>query len=89
MNACNRIDRAPSAQRETHHPYIGGDPRRPDDIVATIRGSTLTVLRLSYDMTDERDLERGLRWAYRVAKLRGVRVYFETGLHRVVTRAER
>lgn len=85
----NRIDRAPSAPRETHYVNVGGDARRDDDIVATIRGSTMTVLRLSYDMPDERDLERGLRWAYRVAKQRGVRVYFETGLHRVVTRAER
>lgn len=79
MSVCNRIDRAPSAPRETHYVNVGGDPRRADDIVATIRGSTLTVLRLSYDMTDERDLERGLRWAYRVAAIRGVRVYFETG----------
>ena len=85
----NRIDRAPSAPRETHYVNVGGDARRPDDIVATIRGSTMTVLRVDWDMTDEHELTRGLRWAYRVAKQRGVRVYFETGLHRVVTRAER
>lgn len=88
MDAYDRIARAHSCP-EISTCDVGGDPRRPDDIVATIRGSTMTVLRVSYDMTDDHDLARGLRWAYRVAAIRGVRVYFETGLHRVVTRAER
>ena len=84
MSAYDRLYRAPVATPVVHD--VRGDVERPGDVVATIKGSTLTVLRVAYDMTDEADLERGIRWAERVAAERGVRVFYRTGAAKVYYR---
>ncbi len=83
-SAYHRISRAMVCAPIVHD--VIGDVERPGDVIATIEGSTMTVLRISYDMRDEADFDRGMRWAERVAAERGVRVFFRTGPAKVYYR---